>query len=196
MNKKALKYILLAPLTFAFFVMVGVTAQAAPAPENGTDYCASLKEPYYAKCATYVADVAKCAADDTACGQAAYKKYITAVCKTNTACAKDKTKVLVKPVAVAQSVTVGSIYPNSEKYSTDNNPIITWLKVAINIFAGIIGIGAVLMIIVGGLQYSAARDNPQAVQAAKTRIANVVLGLAAFIFLYAFLQWLIPGGAF
>lgn len=77
-----------------------------------------------------------------------------------------------------------------------DNPIVSMLGMLINIVAGIIGVGAVLMIIWGGIQYTTARDSPQAVAAAKQKIINVVIGLAAFIFLYAFLQWLIPGGVF
>lgn len=76
------------------------------------------------------------------------------------------------------------------------NPIFTWLNLISNILAGIVGVGAILMVIWGGIQYITARDNAQAVQSAKEKIINVVIGLAAFIFLYAFLQWLIPGGIF
>lgn len=74
------------------------------------------------------------------------------------------------------------------------NPIVQWLNVLINVFAGIIGIGAVVMIIVAGIQYMSARDNPQAVQSAKEKITSVVIGLVAFGLLYAFVNWLIPGG--
>ena len=77
-----------------------------------------------------------------------------------------------------------------------NNPITLWLTFFINLTAAIIGVGAVMMVIIAGLQYTAARDNPQAIQSAKQKITNVLIGLAAFIFLWAFLQWLIPGGVF
>ena len=76
------------------------------------------------------------------------------------------------------------------------NPIVKWLNALTNLVAGVIGVGAILMIVWGGIQYITARDNAQAVQAAKEKIINVLIGLAAFIFLYAFLQWLIPGGIF
>ena len=62
--------------------------------------------------------------------------------------------------------------------------------------AGIVGVGAVLMVIWAGIQYTTARDNAQAVAEAKQKIINVVIGIAAFIFLYAFLNWLVPGGVF
>jgi len=77
-----------------------------------------------------------------------------------------------------------------------DNPIVKWLNVLINIVAGVIGVGAVLMLIVAGIQYITSRDNAQGVADAKKKIINVVIGLAAFVFLYAFLNWLIPGGVF
>ncbi|MBP9813339.1 hypothetical protein KBC51_02785 [Candidatus Saccharibacteria bacterium] len=76
----------------------------------------------------------------------------------------------------------------------EQNPIVKWLNILINLVAGIVGVGAILMIIWAGIQYTTARDNPQAITAAKQKILNVVIGIAAFIFMWAFLNWLIPGG--
>jgi len=89
----------------------------------------------------------------------------------------------------------GSSYYSDPSGDLATNPIIKWLKNFINLFAAIVGVGAVIMIIWGGLQYTSARDNPQAVQSAKMKIVNVFIGIIAFVFLYAFMQWLIPGGA-
>ena len=72
--------------------------------------------------------------------------------------------------------------------------IMKLLEVGLNILAAAVGVTAVIMLIIGGIQYSSSNGNPQAVAAAKQKIINVLIGLAAFIFLYAFLQWLIPGG--
>lgn len=52
----------------------------------------------------------------------------------------------------------------------------------------------VIQLIVGGIQYSSAGGDPSKVAAAKKRISNAIFTLAAFIFLWAFLQYLIPGG--
>ena len=51
-----------------------------------------------------------------------------------------------------------------------------------------------LMIVIGGIQYSAANGNPSAVQAAKDRIYKALLALVSFFLMWSFLQWLIPGG--
>jgi hypothetical protein len=98
-----------------------------------------------------------------------------------------------KPSEASQSYNCSD---KTKEECLDQNPIMVWLKLLINIFMGVIGVAAVLMITVGGIQYITARDNAQAVASAKQRIINVVIGLVAFMFLYAFLQWLIPGGIF
>ena len=83
-----------------------------------------------------------------------------------------------------------------ETTCTQNNPIVQWINFFINLFSVVILVGASIMIAVAGIQYSSARDNPQGVQAAKQKIWNVLIGLLAFFFFYAFMQWLIPGGVF
>ena len=50
------------------------------------------------------------------------------------------------------------------------------------------------VIIVGGIQYSASGGNPEANKAALKRIFTAVIALIAFVGLWSFLQWLIPGG--
>lgn len=52
------------------------------------------------------------------------------------------------------------------------------------------------MIVIGGIQYSLSKGDSGAVASAKKRIVNALLALLAFIFLRAFLEWIIPGGIF
>jgi hypothetical protein len=52
------------------------------------------------------------------------------------------------------------------------------------------------MVIVGGIQYSAAGADPNKIQAAKHKITNALLALLLFIFGFAIVQWLVPGGLF
>jgi hypothetical protein len=82
----------------------------------------------------------------------------------------------------------------SQKDCLKYNPMIQWIRFFINLISALVGVIVVIMVTLAGIQYSAAADNPQGVQAAKKRIENVLIGLVAYIFLYAFLQWLIPGG--
>jgi len=77
-----------------------------------------------------------------------------------------------------------------------DNPIVQWIEFFINVLSVTILAGSSVMIAWAGIQYMGARDNAQAVQAAKQKIWNVVFGLIAYFFLYAFIQWLVPGGVF
>jgi hypothetical protein len=69
-----------------------------------------------------------------------------------------------------------------------------YLNPIINFLAGAVGVVCTIAIVVGGIEYSSSADDPSKVQRAKSRIINAVLALLAFFFLWAFLQWLIPGG--
>jgi len=68
------------------------------------------------------------------------------------------------------------------------------ILVLVNIVSGLIGVAVVLNIIVAGIQYSTAADNPNKVQSAKQKVTNSIIALIAYAFLVAFLQWIVPGG--
>lgn len=74
--------------------------------------------------------------------------------------------------------------------------IVGYIITATNILSAAVGVIIVIMIAVGGIQYTTARDDPQAVAAAKQRIQNAILALVFYLFAFSFLQWLIPGGLF
>ncbi len=76
------------------------------------------------------------------------------------------------------------------------NQIYTYINLGINFLSAGVGIVVVAMIIIGGIQYASAEDDPQRVAAARSRVFNALLALVAYIFLFAFLQWLVPGGIF
>ena len=77
-----------------------------------------------------------------------------------------------------------------------NNPIVKDLNLIVNVLTGLAGVAIVGAIILGGIQYSIAGDKAEAVSAAKKRITNGLIALLAFLFIFAFLQWLVPGGVF
>lgn len=80
--------------------------------------------------------------------------------------------------------------------TASNCAVLFYLLALTNVLSGLVGITVVIMIIVGGIQYSAAGDDPQKVGEAKKKITNALLALLIFIFMFAFLQWVIPGGLF
>lgn len=79
---------------------------------------------------------------------------------------------------------------------TDGAPIVKYLNKFIDFAGAGVGIVIVGVIIVGGIQYTTSGDNPTAVAAAKARIANGALAFLTFLFMWALLQWVVPGGIF
>ena len=77
-----------------------------------------------------------------------------------------------------------------------NNPITNDINDFVTFLTGLVGIVAVGNIIAGGIQYTAAGGNPQMLASARKRIANAILALVAFLLIWAFVQWLVPGGVF
>jgi hypothetical protein len=72
----------------------------------------------------------------------------------------------------------------------------TYLNPLINLLSVAFGLIAVISVIMGGIQYSASQGDPQKSAQARSRITNTVVAIFAYLFLYIFLQFLIPGGLF
>lgn len=96
----------------------------------------------------------------------------------------------------AQNYSAKCSPPAGEQLNVGNCGIVAYVQLAINILTAVIGVIIVIMIAVGGVQYSLARDNPQQTAAAKAKIYNAILALIIYLFSFAILQYLIPGGAF
>jgi hypothetical protein len=78
----------------------------------------------------------------------------------------------------------------------NKNPIWYLLLLALNILTAGVGIVAVGGIVYGSILYATARDKADQVKKAISVIMNVVIGLVAYVAMYAVLQFLIPGGIF
>lgn len=78
----------------------------------------------------------------------------------------------------------------------DQSPIVHDLQNIVNFLSAAVGVVVIAVIIIGGVQYTIAGDNASALTAARQRITNGLIALFAFLFAWAFLQWLIPGGVF
>ncbi len=69
-----------------------------------------------------------------------------------------------------------------------------YLNPIINAFTIVVILAVVISMVIGGIQYSTSADQPGAQAAARRRIINAVIAMICFSFLWAFLQWIVPGG--
>lgn len=75
-----------------------------------------------------------------------------------------------------------------------DNVVLAYLVGFINFLAVGVGLVVTAMIVAGGVEYILAGGAPQKLEKAKSLITNALIALVTFIFMYAILQWLIPGG--
>jgi len=80
--------------------------------------------------------------------------------------------------------------------SHTGNPITDLMFAVIRILADGVGIVVIASIVVAGIQYSTSRSDPQAAADAITRIRSSLIALLIYLFGFALLNWLIPGGFF
>ncbi|HVV66486.1 MAG TPA: pilin [Candidatus Saccharimonadales bacterium] len=71
-----------------------------------------------------------------------------------------------------------------------------YVNPTINVLSVIVGLVAVISIVAGAIQYITSTGDPQKTSAAKSRISKTIFALVAYAFLYAFLEFIIPGGVF
>ncbi|HSD56465.1 MAG TPA: pilin [Candidatus Saccharimonadales bacterium] len=117
------------------------------------------------------------------------------ICKTNAdgsqsnpdpskPCIADPGALKSTPDSAAKKCNGGDCSGLITKYVNPFIKLLTW----------IVGIAVVISIVVGGIQFSSAGGDPGKAVAARKRITNSIIGLLAYLFLFAFLQWLLPGG--
>jgi hypothetical protein len=113
-------------------------------------------------------------------------------------------KKYLKPLALAVSLAAfcfksGLVFAETISTSPDSALANTvtfkdYLVPFINFLSAGVGVVIVAVIIIGGIQYSTSANNPQSVSAARNRILNALLALVAYALIYAFLNFIIPGG--
>jgi hypothetical protein len=76
----------------------------------------------------------------------------------------------------------------------EGNSIVKMLKLAVKVIA--VGVGIIItgVLATAGIQYAAARGNPQAISGAKNKILAALGGLAIYLLFAALVNFLIPGG--
>lgn len=96
------------------------------------------------------------------------------------------------------SATSGDIMGDCEQrpLTRENCGIINMVWIITDALAVLVSVVVVMTIVIGGIEYSAAGANPQAVIRAKKHITRALLAVAAFLFTYTIFEWLVPGGRF
>jgi hypothetical protein len=73
------------------------------------------------------------------------------------------------------------------------NPILDMSFAIIRLLSDGVGIVVVASVVVAGIQYTAARNDPQNIANATNRIRATLIALLIFIFAYSILNYIIPG---
>ena len=69
-----------------------------------------------------------------------------------------------------------------------------YINPAIQLLSALVGVVVVIAVIMGAIEYSSSAGDPQKANSGRQHITNALLALLAYILLYAFLEFLIPGG--
>ena len=71
-----------------------------------------------------------------------------------------------------------------------------YIRFTVDILSIGVGIVGVVALIIVGIQYLTAGGNEEQTRKAKRRIFEIIIGLVAFVLMYAILKWLLPGAKF
>ena len=80
--------------------------------------------------------------------------------------------------------------------SADSSPVTALILMVVEFLAVGVGIAVVGGIAAGGVMYALAGGEPAKVKQAISIITNAVIALVLFIFMYAIINFFVPGGVF
>lgn len=86
-----------------------------------------------------------------------------------------------------------SILPDSW-CEEDEDGVSRILQLVLNIMTAGVGILATIGLVISGMQWMTARDKEDQVVRAKSRIFNIVIGIAVWALMWLIMTWLLPGG--
>jgi hypothetical protein len=105
------------------------------------------------------------------------------------------------PIFSVSGISVESDSSGGKHTCVANDPktggaIVVYLKAVLQYLSSAVGLVVVLMLVIAGIQYITSVGDPARIKSAKDRITNAVIALALFIFGFAILSFIIPGGIF
>ncbi len=84
-----------------------------------------------------------------------------------------------------------------DSYEGDKlNPVLDMMFALLRFISAGVGLVVIGSIIWAGIQYSTSRGNPQSTEASIKRVTNAVIALLLYIFSFAILNFVVPGGLF
>lgn len=89
--------------------------------------------------------------------------------------------------------------PTGQGSNCDNNHcdlISLYINPGIRLLSVIVGLVVAGSLVFGGVEYAASSGDPQKTSAAKARITNTLIAFLVYAFMFAFLNFLVPGGLF
>ena len=199
--------LLITPLLFvASFALATVTSSPSASAAEQTTWQKFIQK----KCSGSSADAAEQCANNLTkklrnkCGpEKDTDKYIgcwRTFIKSNGGTAGPKSSPFEKESPNSGGSTVsgcGDIQTSLIKCDTSNeNPVIGILLQVINFLAVGVGIAVVGGITWGGMLYASSNGDSSKAKQGITTIVNAVLGLILFMFVYALVNFLVPGGLF
>ncbi len=78
--------------------------------------------------------------------------------------------------------------------SGGGTPALALLFAVIRFLSAGVGLVVIASVVFAGIQYSLAGSDPQTVTKAKKRITNSIIALIVYIFAFAIINYLVPGG--
>jgi hypothetical protein len=107
-------------------------------------------------------------------------------------------------VPIVSAATCGGVKtsliscPSEPSKTTDPQKTAIWslLLVAINILTAAVGVAAVGGVIAASVMYMSAGGSPERTKKANIYLSNTILGIVVYAAMYAFLNFIIPGGLF
>lgn len=105
--------------------------------------------------------------------------------------------IFVLPINVSHARAASQFitFAGANSPEVNSNIIVTnYIKPAINFLSAGVGLIIISMVVIGAIQYITSGGSPQAVADARKKIFNALLAFITFIFIYGFLNFIIPGG--
>lgn len=113
-----------------------------------------------------------------------------------TQCATQKYQCGTGDSAVKTTFNFGCVGAALEAKGGTINPLLDLFFAITRFITDGVGVILVIMMIVAGIRYTTSTGDPQKTEAAIKMIRGTIVGLLVYLFVFAAIQWLVPGGVF